>query len=110
MRLRHSVAAALGALALVIAVPASSNAAVGEFEYQTGPVPGVPHGFTDPTGGVCINLFGATQSDPAYAPKNLTDSTATVFFDFDCKGDVSVVMNPGKILGARVKVRSVIFS
>ncbi|MFD7454211.1 hypothetical protein [Kitasatospora sp. NPDC059827] len=53
-------------------------------------------------------MFGATEANPAYAPKNLT--TATVFLDFNCEGDTYYTMNPGKILGNRLKFRSVVFS
>ncbi|WP_405656102.1 hypothetical protein [Streptomyces sp. RK9] len=43
------------------------------------------------------------------APKNLTTSTAVVFLD--CEGDdTSYVMQPGRILSDRAKLRSVIFS
>ncbi|MFI6471294.1 hypothetical protein ACIBL5_13740 [Streptomyces sp. NPDC050516] len=108
MRLRHTVAAALGALTLVVTLPTSANAATGDFLYKVGP--GVPAGLADPESGACINLFGATEADPAFAPENFTTSTATVFLDFDCNGDVFYVMNPGKKLGDRLKLRSVIFS
>ncbi|MEU9987817.1 hypothetical protein AB0E10_13640 [Streptomyces sp. NPDC048045] len=108
MRLRHSVAAALGALALVVTLPTSASAATGDFLYKVGP--GVPAGIADPESGRCINLFGATEQDPAFAPENFTTSTATVFLDFDCNGDTFYVMNPGKRLGDRLKLRSVVFS
>ena len=108
MRLRNAALAVASAVALVLAVPMSANAAVGEFLYKVGP--GVPAGIADPESGKCINLFGATEKDPAVAPENLTTSTATVFLDFDCNGDTFYVMNPGKILGNRLKLRSVIFS
>ncbi|MFJ9773664.1 hypothetical protein ACIRVF_20870 [Kitasatospora sp. NPDC101157] len=108
MRLRNAVLAAASAVALVVAVPTSANAAVGDFLYKVGP--GVPAGIADPQSGKCINLFGATEKDPAFAPENLTSSTATVFLNFDCSGDTYYVMNPGKILGDRLKLRSVVFS
>lgn len=108
MRLRNAALAVASAVALVLAVPMSANAAVGEFLYKVGP--GVPAGIADPQSGKCINLFGVTEKDPAFAPENLTTSTATVFLDFDCNGDTFYVMNPGKILGDRLKLRSVIFS
>ncbi|MFJ7067667.1 hypothetical protein [Streptomyces sp. NPDC101115] len=110
MFLRRAVVSAVGALSLLVAVPSSANSAIGTFEYQTGPYPGIPHLVADPDSGQCINLYGATEEDPAYAPKNLTASTATVFLDFDCSGDTFYVMDPGKILGSRLKLRSVIFS
>ncbi|MGA5817982.1 hypothetical protein ACPC54_09000 [Kitasatospora sp. NPDC094028] len=108
MRLRNALVAAASAVALVVAVPTSANAAVGDFLYKVGP--GVPAGIADPESGKCINLFGATEKDPAFAPENFTSSTATVFLDFDCNGDTFYVMNPGKRLGDRLKLRSVVFS
>lgn len=108
MRLRNAVLAAVSAAALLVAVPTSANAAIGDFLYKVGP--GVPAGLADPESRKCINLFGATEQTPAFAPENLTASTATVFLDFDCNGDTFYVMNPGKILGDRLKLRSVIFS
>ncbi|MGW2375949.1 MULTISPECIES: hypothetical protein [Kitasatospora] len=108
MRLRNAVLSVASAVALVLAVPMSANAATGDFLYKVGP--GVPAGIADPESRKCINLFGATEMDPAFAPENFTGSTATVFLDFDCKGDVFYVMNPGKKLGDRLKLRSVIFS
>ncbi|MER7582154.1 hypothetical protein [Kitasatospora sp. NPDC097691] len=108
MRLRNTVLAVASAVALVFAVPTSANAAAGDFLYKVGP--GVPAGLADPESRVCHNLFGATEDHPAFAPENFTDSTATVFLDSDCGGDVFYVMNPGKRLGDRLKLRSVIFS
>ncbi|MEV7925266.1 MULTISPECIES: hypothetical protein [unclassified Kitasatospora] len=108
MRLRNTALAVASAVALVLAVPTSAGAATGDFLYKVGP--GVPAGLADPESGQCINLFGATEKDPAFAPENFTTSTATVFLDFDCKGDVFYVMNPGKKLGDRLKLRSVVFS
>ncbi|GAA2835135.1 hypothetical protein RMN57_07760 [Kitasatospora sp. CM 4170] len=108
MRLRNATIAAASAVALVLAVPTSANAATGDFLYKVGP--GIPAGLADPASGECINLFGATEANPAFAPENFTSSTATVFLDFDCDGDVFYVMNPGKRLGDRLKLRSVVFS
>ncbi|WP_329566637.1 hypothetical protein [Kitasatospora sp. NBC_01266] len=108
MRLRNTVAAAAGALLLVLAVPSSSYAATGEFHYRFGADDrGTLH---DPEGGRCVNLFGATPDDPAFAPENLTDATAVAYLDFDCKGSVYRVMPPGNRLGDRLKLRSVVFS
>ncbi|MFD9690455.1 hypothetical protein [Kitasatospora sp. NPDC059088] len=108
MRIRNAVLAVASAVALVVSVPMSANAATGDFLYKVGP--GVPAGLADPESGKCIDLFGATEADPAFAPENFTNSTATVFLDFDCAGDVFYVMNPGKKLGNRLKLRSVVFS
>ncbi|MEW2530140.1 hypothetical protein [Streptomyces sp. NPDC047071] len=112
MRLRTSLASALGALALVVTVPTSADAAIGEFAYTYRNAAGlpVPGGLTDPPSRECINLPGATEEEPASAPKNLTSSVATVFLDANCDGDTYYVMPPGRILGERLKLRSVIFS
>ncbi|MEV0193179.1 hypothetical protein AB0I39_32190 [Kitasatospora purpeofusca] len=107
-RLRIATVAAVSAGALLLALPTSANAATGEFLYKVGP--GLPHGLTDPPSEECLNLPGATDEEPGHSPRNLTLSTATVFLDFNCEGDVYYVMNPGKILGVRLKVRSVVFS
>ncbi|WP_030243309.1 hypothetical protein [Streptomyces sp. NRRL S-350] len=108
MRLRNTVLAVASAAALVLATPVSANAATGDFLYKVGP--GVPTGLADPQSRECINLPGTTEEDPGFAPANLTDSTATVFLDFDCSGDVFYAMKPGKRLGDRLKLRSVVFS
>jgi hypothetical protein len=108
VRFRQTAAAALGALALLIAVPNSAYAASGSFEYRFGP--GIPTALHDPESGRCINLYGATPDDPAFAPKNFTDATATVFLDFGCEGNTYRVMPPGTQLGDRLKLRSVVFS
>ncbi|MFC5666658.1 hypothetical protein ACFP3U_27290 [Kitasatospora misakiensis] len=108
MRLRNSVLAATSAIALVLAVPVSANAAVGDFLYKVGP--GVPAGIADPASGGCVNLPYTTEEDPGFAPQNLTASTATVFRDFDCGGDTYAVMKPGMRFGDRLEVRSVRFS
>ncbi|MBV6698065.1 hypothetical protein [Kitasatospora aureofaciens] len=108
MRLRNTVLAAASAIALVLAVPVSANAATGDFLYKVGP--GVETGLADPQSGRCIDLPGTTEETPGFAPWNLTSSTATVFLDAHCDGDVFYVMNPGKKLGDRLKLRSVVFS
>ncbi|GHF70581.1 hypothetical protein GCM10018790_55670 [Kitasatospora xanthocidica] len=110
MRLRNTFLAAVSAAALVLAVPTSANAATGDFLYKVGPLPGVPAGMADPESGKCIDLFGATEQDPAFAPENFTTSTATVFLEAECNGDVYRVMKPGDRLGKTLKLRSVVFS
>ncbi|MFD8750787.1 hypothetical protein ACFV0O_07385 [Kitasatospora sp. NPDC059577] len=107
MRLRNAVLAAVSAAALALAVPTSANAATGDFLYKVGP--GVPTGIFDPQSGVCIDVPDI-GTEPAFAPENLTTSTATVFLEEHCDGDVFYVMNPGKRLGDRLKFRSVVFS
>ncbi|MFJ8884935.1 hypothetical protein ACIRJR_16210 [Streptomyces sp. NPDC102402] len=114
MRLRHHAVAALGALALVVTLPTSASAAEGQFRYTYETDEGYEAvGFlNDPPGGECISLPGADSDalPPAYAPKNLTDATATVFLGADCEGDVYYTLRPGGGASERLKVRSVVFS
>ncbi|MBD0674737.1 hypothetical protein [Streptomyces sp. CBMA156] len=108
MRLRNAVLAAASAIALVLAVPFSANAAEGDFLYKVGP--GVLTGLADPKSGECVDLPWTTEVAPGFAPENLTRSTATVFLASGCAGDVFYDMTPGKKLGDRLKLRSVLFS
>ncbi|MFJ7260361.1 hypothetical protein ACIQV2_09365 [Streptomyces globosus] len=108
MRLRHTLAAAAGALLLTVSAPYSASAAVGEFEYR-GPLLG-SHVLTDPASGECINIPEATELLPAQSPWNKTNATVTLFLDFDCDGDVYNVMNPGAKRGPLLKFRSIVFS
>ncbi|WP_406394959.1 hypothetical protein [Streptomyces sp. NBC_00887] len=114
MRLRHTVAAALGALTLVVTLPTAASAATGQFRYTYETDEGYEAvGFlNDPPSGECINLPGADSDalPPAYAPKNLTDATATVFLTADCEGDVYYTLRPGGGASDRLKVRSVVFA
>ncbi|MFE3582973.1 hypothetical protein [Streptomyces vinaceus] len=110
MRLRNAAVAALGAFTLLLAVPNSASAAVGEFNYKIGEGDGILQSILDPESGSCINLAGTSETDVARAPGNLTDATATVFLESDCNGDVFYVMNPGKVLGSKLELRSVVFS
>ncbi|WP_042378959.1 hypothetical protein [Streptacidiphilus melanogenes] len=108
MRLRQAAVTAVGVLAFTLSASSPASAATGDFLYKVGP--GVPTGIANPDSGKCINLPFATEDAPGFAPENYTDATATVFLDADCEGDTYYVMNPGKKLGDRLKLRSVIFS
>ncbi|WP_441248481.1 hypothetical protein [Kitasatospora sp. McL0602] len=114
MRLRNAVLAASAALALAVSLPASAMAASGEFRYSYLDSDGYeqPGMLFYPPSGECIDLPGAESDDlaPAYAPKNGTRSTATVFLAADCVGDVYFTLRPGGSASDRLKVRSVVFS
>ncbi|MEU8693277.1 hypothetical protein [Streptomyces sp. NPDC048665] len=111
MRLRTALACAVGSLALIVTLPTSAFAATGSFQYSYTGLDGARHAetLTDPPSGECLDLPG-TAGEPGFAPKNRTDATAVVFLDPHCEGDTYYVMNPGKVLGDRLKLRSVIFS
>jgi hypothetical protein len=114
MRLQSAVAAAAGALMLVLAVPGSASAATGQFRYSYETAEGYEAvGFmNDPASGRCINVQGAGSDggSAAYAPRNLTDATATVFLRADCEGDAFYSLRPGAGASERLLVRSVVFS
>ncbi|OII61449.1 hypothetical protein BJP40_05330 [Streptomyces sp. CC53] len=114
MRRRRSRAAGLGAVTLLLALPASpASAADGEFRYRYVGTGGINLNgrLTDPESGVCIDIPETEGNNfPALAPQNLTDSAATVFLEAHCDGDVFFVMPPGRRLGDRLRFRSVVFS
>jgi hypothetical protein len=114
MRLRSALAASAGALLLLFAAPGPASAASGMFMYTYTTAEGYEAvGFMhDPASGECINLE-APQIEPgsaAYAPKNRTDASATVFLEADCEGDAYYTLRPGGRASERLLVRSVVFS
>jgi hypothetical protein len=114
MRLRSTLAAALGAATLVLALPASAQAAEGHFSYV----------FHDWSGGSRIGVLDAPPSrecitlpetvdpyaPPADSPRNDTDATAVVFSGVDCTGDSYSLRPFGGHASERLKLRSVLFS
>lgn len=110
----HSALAAAGALMLVLAVPGSAWAATGQFRYSYQTADGYDAvGFiNNPPSRTCIDIQGAGSdgTSAAYAPKNLTDATATVFLERGCAGDVYYSLRPGAGASDRLLVRSVVFS
>ncbi|MFE1381928.1 hypothetical protein ACFW6S_23640 [Streptomyces sp. NPDC058740] len=113
MRLRSTLIASASALLLALTVTNPAQAATGDFNYTyigSGGI-SVSGQLADPESGVCINIPETVGNNfPAIAPRNFTGSTATVFLDADCDGDTYYVMSPGKILGDRLRLRSVVFS
>jgi hypothetical protein len=113
MRFRTTVAAAVGALALIVSVPGSASAAVGEFTYVYTDMHGSPQTgtLTHPKSRECITLVEAAGEyvPPAHSPRNRTNATATVFTGRDCDGD-HYSLRPGGSAGPRLKLRSVVFS
>ncbi|MFF2331722.1 MULTISPECIES: hypothetical protein [unclassified Streptomyces] len=115
MRLRSTLAAALGSLALIVAVPSSAHAASGDFSYTYSGLDGAPQiGILfDPQSRVCITLPEVADpgsSNPAHTPWNHTDATATVFTGAHCEGDYFTLRPFGGHASSRLKLRSVVFS
>ncbi|MEV6579104.1 hypothetical protein AB0M92_13235 [Streptomyces sp. NPDC051582] len=115
MRLRNAAVAAFGAFTLLLAVPTSASAAVGEFEYAYVGLDGATHHarLLDPAGGECHTLPEVADpgaSEPAHSPRNRTTATATVFTEPDCEGDYFTLRPLTGRGSERLKLRSVAFS
>ncbi|MER7812725.1 hypothetical protein [Streptomyces sp900116325] len=115
MRLRTTVAAVLGALALVVTVPTSASASVGLFAYRYTGLDGTPQiaELINPPSGECVTLpevADPNSSNPADSPWNYTVSTATIFTGPDCDGDHYSLRPLGGHASERLKLRSVVFS
>ncbi|PKV90150.1 hypothetical protein [Streptomyces sp. TLI_146] len=114
MRLRHTVGTALGALALVVTVPTSANAATGEFSYTYVDLNGANQfGYLEnPLSGVCLEIPEATlpTQQPAFSAQNRTDKTASTFSEPLCQGTRYTVKARTGVGNARQKFRSVRFS
>ncbi|WP_240661850.1 hypothetical protein [Streptomyces sp. WAC 06738] len=106
--------AAAASLALVAVLPSPAGAAVGEFRYTYyddlgNQAPGV---LVDPDSRVCVTLPEAADPDttePAFAPRNFTGSTVTMFTGPDCDGDY-YSLRPGGQASDRLKLRSALFN
>ncbi|WP_225803154.1 hypothetical protein [Streptomyces sp. NK15101] len=114
MRLRRSVAAVCGALALTAALASPAHAATGDFGYSFAGLDGEPQRGTlhDPARGECLTVPEAADpgaSEPAFAPHNDTDEYAMVFTGTDCSGDHWTLRPHGRPATDRLKLRSVLF-
>lgn len=114
MHLRSTLAGALGGLMLAVALPSPpASAATGDFIYTYIGLDAVHlrGELANPESGECINIPETVGSAlPAFAPRNYTTSTATVFLEADCDGDIYRTLNPGQVLGNSLRLRSVVFS
>ncbi|MFE4058472.1 hypothetical protein ACFXP3_19640 [Streptomyces sp. NPDC059096] len=113
MRLRTTLAAALGAVALLVALPGPASAAEGTFSYVYTDIAGEPRlgVLVNPESRECITIPEAAGEyvPPAHSPRNRTGSSATVFTGPDCDGE-HYTLRPGGSASARLKLRSVVFS
>ncbi|MFI1768442.1 hypothetical protein ACH41H_41250 [Streptomyces sp. NPDC020800] len=115
MRLRNAAAAAVGAFVLVLTVPSSASAAVGQFQYTYAGPDGAPRTavLQAPGSRKCITLpetADPAAASPAHSPRNGTDAFATVYTEPNCTGD-SFTLHPRIGYGNEaLKVRSVVFS
>lgn len=100
MRLRTAVAVTLCVLAAAMCLPATADAADGEFSYtfmtRQGPLTSV---LTDPPSGRCLVLpevVGPRAYGAAYAPWNGTGARARVFLGADCTGGYAELSPRGR--------------
>ncbi|WP_438295761.1 hypothetical protein [Streptomyces sp. HUAS TT7] len=77
MRLRRTVTAVFGALALAVAMPTSAHATTGTFSYVSPESGGLD--ITNPTNGECRLLLQG-----AISAVNSTNATAVLFTDQGC--------------------------
>ncbi|MBC2876194.1 MULTISPECIES: hypothetical protein [Streptomyces] len=115
MRFRAALAAAAGALALIVTLPTSAAAAEGRFEYTYTGLDGRPDtaALEDPPSLDCVTLPEVADpgsSSPAHSPRNRTDEYAEVFTEPDCSGDSFRLRPHTGYGGERLKLRSVRFS
>ncbi|MEY9943659.1 hypothetical protein [Kitasatospora sp. GAS1066B] len=115
MRLRHSLGAALGALALTAALPMPAHADNGYLAYKYGdplfPKQAkngtYPDNLTMPEA-VCIEI-PEVENKPlqfAWAPSNHTASYLYVFTEEECLG-VKTKVEAGQRLGSNIKFKSI---
>ncbi|MFE9120489.1 hypothetical protein [Streptomyces sp. NPDC007172] len=114
MRLRSSLAAALGALALAVTLPTSpASAATGQFFFTYERDGKTLEGYLrDPRARYCLTLEQVAKPDTtaAHSPRNRTNSVATVYTDVDCEGESFPLKSGGGSGGKDVKFRSVVFN
>ncbi|GAA3090697.1 hypothetical protein GCM10017562_72070 [Streptomyces roseofulvus] len=113
MKLRSTLGASLGALALVLSTAGSAQAAQGEFHYKYVDGFGQENTVTlhDPHSGKCINLDAVGEDDelPGYGPHNDTDTAVTVYVGANCEGPEWRLKAHGKPAKDTLELRSVRF-
>ncbi|MFE2245502.1 hypothetical protein [Streptomyces lavendulae] len=113
MNLRTTLGAGLSALALVLSMAGSAQAAQGNFTYKYVDGYGVERVVTlhDPHSGKCINLHavGDDEEQPGYGPHNDTDTAVTVYLGANCQGPEWRLKAHGKPAKDTLEVRSVRF-
>ncbi|MFE7009753.1 hypothetical protein ACFVAQ_04555 [Streptomyces sp. NPDC057651] len=112
MRPRSTVAASLAAFAFALALPASAQAATGDFSYKFVGLNGRPQSVTlhELPSRQCVTLpevADPSSSEPAFAPHNDTDEWALVFTGPDCEGDSWTLRPHGRQTSDALKLRSV---
>jgi hypothetical protein len=114
MRLRNTLAAAVGAAGRTGRGGHGHHQDGGEFRYTYHDQAGLAREarLVDPPSRECITLPEVADEavPPADSPRNDTDATATVFTNDDCSGDYFSLRPFGGRASDRLKLRSVVFS
>ena len=113
MRLRTTLAAAIGALALAATLSTPAVAAEGPFTYRYYAEDGTLEraALIDPPSGKCITLTEVADENlpPAHTPRNYTTSAVTVHSGVNCDGASLRLRATDGHASERLKVRSVKF-
>ncbi|MFD4240500.1 hypothetical protein ACFWP3_02655 [Streptomyces sp. NPDC058525] len=113
MKLRTTLGAGLGALALILSMAGSAQAAEGDFTYKYVDGYGVERlvALHNPHSGKCINLYAVADDDeqPGYGPHNDTDTAVTVYVGANCQGPEWRLRAHGQPAKDSLEVRSVRF-
>jgi len=115
VRLRNTLAAALGAVVLIVALPNSASAATGSLDYKYGDPSNPSAGtFQFPNLNECYTVATENgQAVDAYAPENRSNADAALFLDAGCEDPgedgQEILLHPGDTRGATVHFRSVRF-
>jgi hypothetical protein len=109
---RRSTVAVLAAFALALTLPASAQAATGDFSYKIVGLDGRTQSVTlhELPSRQCVTLpevADPSSSEPALAPHNDTDEWALVFTGPDCEGDSWTLRPHGRQATDYLKLRSV---
>ncbi|MFI9150258.1 hypothetical protein [Streptomyces sp. NPDC053367] len=113
MRIRHTVAAVCGALALTAVLAAPADAAAGDFSYRFLAANGDVRSATlqDPLTETCVTLPEVADpgtSVPAFAPHNDTGDYALVFTGPNCTGESWLLRPHGRPATDLLTLRSVL--
>ncbi|MFI6645345.1 hypothetical protein [Streptomyces sp. NPDC050504] len=111
MRPPHTLGTALGALALVLTLPASAHAVDGNLHYKYGDPQSPSHGqLNDPTANRCYNTTELDgHPETAFGPYNQTGAYLAVYSEEDCQG-TKVILKPATESGDLVTFKSLVYA
>ena len=110
MRLRHTLGAALGALALIATLPTPAHAIPGKFLYKYGdPASPSEAQLENPSRQACQDIPEVVDTpNSAFAPANHVQSVAWIYTGEGCTG-TKTVMEEDEEAGNDIKFKAVYF-